>query len=104
MADRSPLGDAFGRQEPTNIPGVPGFYFNGFSSGVSNADTQLVLLLDNQPIAKLHMAYATAKTLHQFLSELIGTVEGATKMPMLSQADMDAALKAYMEKKVSTEK
>ena len=57
---------------------VPTFYFNGFQLGLSNADINGVLMLNNRPHAAISMSYTTAKTLAEALTEMVGTLEQVT--------------------------
>src|ERR1700733_11388574 len=59
-------------------PAIPKIYANGFSLGLTNADTQLVLMLFGKPIAVLSLSYTLAKTMADRLSGLVKTWEEKT--------------------------
>ncbi|WP_141521473.1 hypothetical protein [Novosphingobium sp. PC22D] len=57
---------------------LPVMYFNGFQLGLSNADVNGILLLNNQPSAAISMSYTTAKTLAEALNQMVDTLEKVT--------------------------
>jgi len=86
----------------TNYPLVfgaplPNVYFNGFNLNLTNADSNLVLLLDGQPQIKLSMSFTTAKTLTAFMTEMIQKLEAATGRNIMKVDEVDAGLKKLQE-------
>lgn len=63
---------------------IPAFYFNGFQLGLSNADINGVLLLNNQPHATISMSYTTAKTLAEALAEMVAALESVTERTIMT--------------------
>ncbi len=70
---------------------VPKIYANGFSLGLTNADTQMVLMLFGRPIAVLSFSYTLAKTLSQKLATLVTEWEKKTGHPLQTTDTIDAA-------------
>jgi hypothetical protein len=67
-------------------------YFNGFQLGLSNADVNAILLLDNQPVLKLNMSYTVAKTLLVRLQEVVGILEKSTGREIMTTDDAGRGL------------
>lgn len=68
---------------------VPKIYANGFSIGLTNADTQIVLMLFGRPIAVLSLSYTLAKTLSGKLSYLVSEWEKRTGHPLQTTDSID---------------
>src|SRR4051812_6099470 len=69
---------------------IQNVYFNGFVLGISNADTNALLLIDGQPLVRLNMSYTTAKTLLVKLGELVGRFEAATQHNIMLTDEVEA--------------
>lgn len=59
-------------------PEVKRLYANGFTLGLSNADTHIVLQFFGRPIAVVNMSYTLAKTLSGQLNALVRSWEEKT--------------------------
>lgn len=64
-------------------------YANGFSLGLTNADTQIVLMLFGRPIAVLSVSYTLAKTLSGKLADLVTEWEKRTGHPLQTTDAID---------------
>lgn len=71
---------------------VPNVYFNGFQLGISNADVNGVLLLNNAPAISFSMSYTTAKTLSVALSEMMKSLEKATQHSIMTNEEVAEGL------------
>jgi hypothetical protein len=70
---------------------VKRIYANGFSLGMSNADTHIVLQWFGQPVAIVNLSYTLAKTLSLKLSALMHDWEEKTKQPLATTDTIDQA-------------
>lgn len=82
-------------EQPIELPGV---YFNGFQLGLSNADVNGVLLLNNQPALGISMSYTTAKTLANALSDIVATLEKVTEREIMTTQQVASGLEALAKK------
>lgn len=81
-------------------PSIPKVYANGFSLGLTNADTQLVLKLFGRPILVLSISYTLAKTLSEKLKLLVEQWESKTGHPLQTTESID---KCFGTQKTKTE-
>lgn len=72
---------------------TPSIYANGFIVYQTNADVGLLLRLDNQPAAKVHLSYTLAKTLSQKLANLIQDLERQSENVIMTTETIDNVLK-----------
>jgi hypothetical protein len=72
-------------------PNAPIVYANGFGLGLGNADAHIDFVLGVKMVARLHLSYTLAKTLHQRLGQLIANFEARVERPMLTTSDVDTA-------------
>jgi hypothetical protein len=77
-----------------DVAETPHIYANGFQLNVTNADMGLILKLDNQPVAVVHMSYTMAKTLHKITGDVVTKFEKAVGRDMLTTRDVDSAMEA----------
>lgn len=77
---------------------VSQMYINGFQIGLSNADTALVGLLDNQPVVKLNMSYTVAKSLVVKLGQMMATFEKAVGREIMTTEDAGTGLEGVTKK------
>lgn len=75
-------------QELTQPIDLPNFYFNGFQLGLSNADINGLLLLNNQPHMAISMSYTTAKTLSAALNQMVEALESATGTRIMTNQEV----------------
>lgn len=80
-------------EQPVELPAV---YFNGFQLGLSNADVNGILLLNNQPSLSISMSYTTAKTLAKALTEMVATLETVTKREIMTTQEVASGLEALV--------
>lgn len=69
--------------------GVLRLYANGFTLGLTNADTSIVLQLHGRPIAILNVSYTLAKTLSLKLERLVAEWETKTGNKLVTTDDID---------------
>ena len=81
-------------EQPIELPGV---YFNGFQLGLSNADVNGILLLNNQPALGISMSYTTAKTLAKALNEMVETLEKVTKREIMTTQQVASGLEGLVK-------
>jgi hypothetical protein len=74
-------------------PAVVRLYANGFTIGLSNADTHIVLQLFGRPVAVWNLSYTLAKTLAQKLTHLVETWEKQTGHEVVTTDKVDLAFK-----------
>jgi hypothetical protein len=79
---------------------IPNFYFNGFSAQVGNSDVLIVLQNNQRAVAILNASFTTSKTLVQKLNGLIGVIESASGVDILTT---DELTKFIEEKKKQDE-
>ena len=92
-SDEKPTGEKpTGALTPSDVADTPQIYANGFQLGITNADVNLVLKLDNRPVAVVHMSYTLAKTLHQFIGNVVTKFEKSVGRKMLVTSDVDTAM------------
>src|SRR4051794_11382152 len=72
-------------------PSVPRIYANGFGLGLTNADANLVLQQNGQPIALVFLSYTLAKTLSLRLGRLVAEWETRTGQQLMTTDKLDAA-------------
>jgi len=72
-------------------PAIPKIYANSFSLGLTNSDTQLVLMLFGRPIAVLSFSYTLAKTLSEKLGKLVADWEKKTGHVLETTDSIDRA-------------
>jgi len=72
-------------------PAVPKIYANGFSLGMTNADTQIVLLLFGRPVAVINLSYTLVKTLLEKLQVLVKSWEDKTGQQLQTTDAIDKA-------------
>lgn len=82
-------------EQPIELPGV---YFNGFQLGLSNADVNGILMLNNQPALSVSMSYTTAKTLAKALTEIVETLEKVTKREIMTTQQVASGLEGLAAK------
>ena len=87
---------------PEELQGLPHLYANGFQLGLTNADVNLVLKLNNRPVGVLNLSYTLSKTLHEKIGGLISRFEKASGRKMLVTEDVDAAFAGLAAKKKKT--
>lgn len=80
MSDKADNGE-----QQTELPNV---YFNGFQLGLSNADINGILMLNNQPSIGISMSYTTAKTLSQALNEMVQALESVTQHEIMTTKEV----------------
>src|SRR3989304_5205592 len=73
--------------------GSPQFYANGFTIGMTNADTFLVLQMFGKPVAVVSLSYTLAKTLAQRLNGLVSYWEKKTGKEIQTTDNLDQAFK-----------
>jgi hypothetical protein len=78
---------------------VSQIYINGFQIVLSNADTALVGLLDNQPVVKLNMSYTVAKSLVVKLGQMMATFEKAVGREIMTTDDAGSGIDGGLTKK-----
>ncbi|MBL8646449.1 MAG: hypothetical protein JNL46_04290, partial [Sphingosinicella sp.] len=71
---------------------LPNVYFNGFQLGLSNADVNGVLMLNNQPSIAISMSYTTAKTLAVALNDMVETLEKVTRREIMTTQQVATGL------------
>lgn len=80
---------------PPNIGiDIPTFYFNGMALGLTNADVNLVISLNNEPIAQLQMSFTIAKTLQEHLSDAMSKLESATNQKIMTTVEIDQGIQS----------
>jgi hypothetical protein len=84
MADKVPANE-----QPVEVSNI---YFNGFQLGLSNADVNGILLLNNQPSVGISMSYTTAKTLAEALKEIVATLEQVTNHGIMTTKEVAEGL------------
>lgn len=78
---------------------VNSVYFNGFVLGLSNADMNLTLVLDGQPVTKLNLSFTTAKTLQEKLGEVVQKLEAVTKQNIMTTEQIEEGLRKLVEER-----
>jgi hypothetical protein len=73
-------------------PNVPKMYFNGFLTGMTNADVVMLTKLNNEPVAVLNFSLSVAKTLVRQLSQLIVRLEENSENEIMTIDVIDKAL------------
>lgn len=77
------------------------FYCNGFTNYLGLSDVNLVMMLNNAPIASVNMSYTTAKTLAEKLANLISILEEQNdNQKILTTGDVENLLKRKKEAEV----
>jgi hypothetical protein len=74
-------------------PNVHRVYANGFTLGLTNADTHIVLQWFGRPIAIVNLSYTLAKTLSQRLAKMVEDWEKKTGQPLATTDKIDEAYK-----------
>jgi hypothetical protein len=75
---------------------LPSLYTNGFIISLNNADINITLLLDGQPVARMSFSYTIAKTLEAKLGEVIDKLQNATGQKIMTTEEVDAALRKIL--------
>lgn len=86
----------------SDLAQVPHVYANGFQIGVSNADINIVLKLDGQPLQVLHVSYTLAKTLQQKVGDVVSRFEKAVNRSMLVTDEVNKAFRELQESEKTT--
>jgi len=81
-------------------PQIPELYFNSLVMGLTNADVNMTLMIDNQPQIRLHLSFTTAKTLQKYLGEAIARLESVTKHEIMIVSEVEAGLQKMNEQVV----
>jgi len=76
--------------------GVPKLYANGFTLGLTNADTHIVLQLFGRPVAVLSLSYTLAKTLSEKLEKLVTEWEAKTGQQLATTDTIDSAFSEFL--------
>jgi hypothetical protein len=79
-------------------PQVSRLYANGFTIGLSNADTHIVLQLFGRPVAVWNLSYTLAKTLAAKLTTLVQDWEKRTGKEIVTTDGIDNAFKDLVER------
>lgn len=82
---------------------VPCIYFNGFVNGFSPGDIVCLMERNGQPVGIMNMSYTVAKTLSASLAQLVGTLEEASKQPIMTTHEV-AKLLENLPKETPEEK
>jgi len=77
---------------------LPSIYFNGFQLGLSNADVNGILMLNNQPAVGISMSYTTAKTMAEALTEIVAGLEKATGSKIMTTKQVAKGLESLVAK------
>ena len=76
---------------------VQNIYFNGFSLGLTNADLNMLLLLDGQPVGRLNMSFTTGvKTVVALLQDLIQKLKSVTGRDIMTTSQVEQGLKKLL--------
>ncbi|MEX8548327.1 MAG: hypothetical protein V5804_12060 [Mucilaginibacter sp.] len=73
-------------------PNVPKLYFNGFVTGMTNADIVILAKLNNESKAVLNLSLSVAKTLVMQLSGLIVGLETSSNNEIMTTDVIDRAM------------
>lgn len=79
--------------EAIGSPDVPKMYANGFTIGLSNADSHVLFQLDGRPVVIMHMSYSLVKTLHQKLARMVSEFETKANRDILTTENVDEVFK-----------
>ncbi|MBN2242810.1 MAG: hypothetical protein JW793_08970 [Acidobacteria bacterium] len=73
--------------------GAPQIYGNGFSIGMGNSDTYIVIQRFGKPVAVINMSFTLAKTLVLKLGGLVDFWEKTTNQKIQTTEDLDRVFK-----------
>jgi len=74
-------------------PNIPKQYANGFSIGLSNADSYVLFQLDGLPVVLMHISYTLAKTLYKKLERMVSEFETNMDQELLTTDQVDEIFK-----------
>lgn len=69
-------------------------YANGFAVGVSLSDVSIVLMVDGQPLQKVHMSFTSAKSLANDLQNSIRALEELLRYEIKTMDEVNKAFES----------
>ncbi|MBM3301841.1 MAG: hypothetical protein FJY85_18055 [Deltaproteobacteria bacterium] len=97
MADRDTAALRKQIEDALKNEDLPRIYFNGFASGLGNADVFIVLHHQQRPVAILNASYTVAKTLAVKLGAAIASLEEISGNVIMTTDDIAKLMEEHSD-------